>query len=120
MVPLLVSAGEVDGRLQQPGHRAAYSGHEPGQPENGPARMELQQQLRSLEAAAKDPESGKSKYCILQAEDEIAAIGTVVGAGWNGARAFTSTSGPGLSLMSEFIGFAYYAESRRSSLTCNV
>lgn len=57
-----------------------------------------------------DPETGKNKYCILQAEDELAAIGMVMGASWNGARAFTPTSGPGISLMSEFIGFAYYSE----------
>jgi 2-oxoglutarate/2-oxoacid ferredoxin oxidoreductase subunit alpha len=58
----------------------------------------------------KDPETGKNNYCILQAEDELAAIGMVIGASWNGARAFTSTSGPGISLMSELIGLAYYAE----------
>ncbi|MDJ0758671.1 MAG: 2-oxoacid:acceptor oxidoreductase subunit alpha [Woeseiaceae bacterium] len=58
----------------------------------------------------KDPETGKRTYCIIQAEDELAAIGMVLGASWNGARAFTPTSGPGISLMSEFIGFAYYAE----------
>ncbi len=46
----------------------------------------------------------------MQAEDEIASIGMIVGAGWNGARAFTATSGPGLSLMTEFIGLAYFAE----------
>lgn len=57
-----------------------------------------------------DPESGKRTYCIIQAEDELAAIGMVLGASWNGARAFTPTSGPGISLMSEFIGYAYYAE----------
>lgn len=57
-----------------------------------------------------DPESGKHNYCILQAEDELAAAGMVIGAGWMGARAFTPTSGPGISLMSEFIGLAYYAE----------
>lgn len=57
-----------------------------------------------------DPESGGKKFCIVQAEDELAAIGVVLGATWNGARAFTPTSGPGISLMSEFIGFAYYAE----------
>ena len=50
------------------------------------------------------------KFCIVQAEDELSAIGVVLGATWNGARAFTPTSGPGISLMSEFIGFAYYAE----------
>jgi 2-oxoglutarate ferredoxin oxidoreductase subunit alpha len=57
-----------------------------------------------------DPESGKNRYCVIQAEDELAAIGMVLGASWNGARAFTPTSGPGISLMSEFLGFAYYAE----------
>ena len=57
-----------------------------------------------------DEESGKRTYAIIQAEDELAAIGMVLGATWNGARAFTPTSGPGISLMSEFLGFAYYAE----------
>ncbi len=57
-----------------------------------------------------DEESGGKKFCIIQAEDELSAIGMVLGATWNGARAFTPTSGPGISLMSEFIGFAYYAE----------
>jgi len=57
-----------------------------------------------------DPESGEKRYCIIQAEDELAAAGMVLGANWVGARAFTPTSGPGISLMSEFIGFAYYAE----------
>jgi len=58
----------------------------------------------------KDPETGKNNYLIIQAEDELAAIGMVLGASWNGARAFTSTAGPGLSLMNELIGFGYYAE----------
>ena len=57
-----------------------------------------------------DPVTGKNKFAVVQAEDELASIGIVVGAGWNGARAFTSTSGPGISLMSEFIGLAYFAE----------
>ncbi|MEL7536273.1 MAG: 2-oxoacid:acceptor oxidoreductase subunit alpha [Pseudomonadota bacterium] len=57
-----------------------------------------------------DPETGDRKFCIIQAEDELAAIGMVLGASWAGARAFTPTSGPGISLMSEFIGFAYYSE----------
>ena len=57
-----------------------------------------------------DEESGGKKFCIVQAEDELAAIGVVLGATWMGARAFTPTSGPGISLMNEFIGFAYYAE----------
>jgi 2-oxoglutarate ferredoxin oxidoreductase subunit alpha len=58
----------------------------------------------------KDPETGEKNYCIIQAEDELAAAGMVLGANWVGARGFTPTSGPGISLMSEFIGFAYYAE----------
>ncbi|HEY3516266.1 MAG TPA: 2-oxoacid:acceptor oxidoreductase subunit alpha [Gammaproteobacteria bacterium] len=58
----------------------------------------------------KDPKTGERRYCVVQAEDELAAIGIVLGATWNGARAFTPTSGPGLSLMSEFLGYAYYAE----------
>ncbi len=57
-----------------------------------------------------DPETGKAKYASVQAEDELAAIGMVIGASWNGARAFTSTSGAGISLMNEFIGLAYFAE----------
>jgi 2-oxoglutarate ferredoxin oxidoreductase subunit alpha len=57
-----------------------------------------------------DPATGQNRYAIVQAEDEIASIGMVVGAGWNGARAFTATSGPGVSLMTEFIGLAYFAE----------
>ncbi|MCR9286565.1 MAG: 2-oxoacid:acceptor oxidoreductase subunit alpha [Bacteroidetes bacterium] len=57
-----------------------------------------------------DPKTGKKNYAIVQAEDELAAMGMVIGATWNGARAFTSTSGPGVSLMSEFIGLAYFAE----------
>jgi len=55
-------------------------------------------------------ENGKNKYCIIQAEDELAAAGLIIGAAWNGARAFTPTSGPGISLMAEWIGFAYYTE----------
>lgn len=57
-----------------------------------------------------EPGTGKARYAIVQAEDEIASIGIVVGAGWNGARAFTATSGPGVSLMTEFIGLSYFAE----------
>jgi 2-oxoglutarate ferredoxin oxidoreductase subunit alpha len=57
-----------------------------------------------------DPATGTHRYAIVQAEDELASIGMVVGAGWNGARAFTATSGPGISLMQEFIGLAYFAE----------
>ena len=57
-----------------------------------------------------DRATGKSKYAIVQAEDELASIGMVIGAAWNGARAFTATSGPGISLMQEFVGLAYFAE----------
>ena len=57
-----------------------------------------------------DDGTGRHNYAIVQAEDELASIGMVVGAGWNGARAFTATSGPGVSLMTEFIGLAYFAE----------
>lgn len=58
----------------------------------------------------RDPETKQKKFAILQAEDELAALGMVVGASWAGARAFTPTAGPGISLMNEFIGLAYYAE----------
>src|SRR5205814_419342 len=57
-----------------------------------------------------DGETGKAKYAIVQGEDELASIGIVIGASWNGARAFTATSGPGISLMTEFIGLSYFAE----------
>jgi 2-oxoglutarate ferredoxin oxidoreductase subunit alpha len=57
-----------------------------------------------------DAATGQNRFAIVQAEDEIASIGIVTGAGWNGARAFTATSGPGVSLMTEFIGLAYFAE----------
>jgi len=57
-----------------------------------------------------DPATGQHRFAIVQAEDELASIGMAVGAGWNGARAFTATSGPGVSLMTEFIGLAYFAE----------
>ncbi len=57
-----------------------------------------------------DPGTGKKKFSIVQAEDELAAIGIAIGAGWNGARAFTASSGPGVSLMQEFLGLAYFAE----------
>lgn len=58
----------------------------------------------------KDPETGKATYAVIQAEDELAAIGMVLGAGWAGARSMTATSGPGISLMAEFAGYAYFAE----------
>jgi 2-oxoglutarate/2-oxoacid ferredoxin oxidoreductase subunit alpha len=57
-----------------------------------------------------DKATGKNRFAIIQAEDELASIGMVIGAGWNGARAFTATSGPGISLMQEFLGLAYFAE----------
>ncbi len=57
-----------------------------------------------------DPGTGKKKFSIVQAEDELAAIGIAIGAGWNGARAFTASSGPGVSLMQEFLGLAYFSE----------
>ncbi len=61
-------------------------------------------------ATRQDPETGKNNFAVVQAEDELAAIGIVIGAAWNGARSFTATSGPGVSLMSEFLGLAYFAE----------
>jgi len=63
-----------------------------------------------LDELRRDPATGKPTYAVIQAEDELAAIGMVVGAGWAGARAATSTAGPGISLMSEFAGLAYFAE----------
>jgi 2-oxoglutarate/2-oxoacid ferredoxin oxidoreductase subunit alpha len=63
-----------------------------------------------LKKYRRDPETGKATYACIQAEDELAALGMVIGAGWMGARAVTSTAGPGMSLMSEFTGLAYYAE----------
>lgn len=57
-----------------------------------------------------DPETGEHKFAVIQAEDELSAIGMVIGANWNGARSFTATSGPGVSLMNEFLGLAYFAE----------
>ncbi len=58
----------------------------------------------------KDPETGNNNFAIIQAEDELSAIGMVIGSNWNGARSFTATSGPGVSLMQEFLGLAYFAE----------
>jgi len=57
-----------------------------------------------------DDDTGHNNFVVIQAEDELAAMGMVIGAGWNGARAFTATSGPGVSLMTEFLGLAYFAE----------
>lgn len=66
--------------------------------------------IKYCEKLRVDPVTGKNNFAIVQAEDELASIGMVVGAGWNGARSFTTTSGPGISLMQEFIGLAYFAE----------
>src|SRR5438094_1637384 len=66
--------------------------------------------IEYLKKYRKDPETGKATFAVIQAEDEIAALGMVIGAGWMGARAMTSTAGPGLSLMAEFTGLGYYAE----------
>jgi 2-oxoglutarate ferredoxin oxidoreductase subunit alpha len=66
--------------------------------------------MRQCERFRVEPETGKKRFAIVQAEDELAAIGIVIGAAWNGARAFTATSGPGISLMQEFLGLAYFAE----------
>ena len=66
--------------------------------------------IRYCQKLRVDPASGKNRYAIIQAEDELASIGIAIGANWNGARAFTATSGPGISLMTEFIGLAYFAE----------
>jgi len=63
-----------------------------------------------LKKYRRDPATGKATYAVIQAEDEIAALGMVIGAGWAGARAMTSTSGPGISLMAEFAGLGYYVE----------
>jgi 2-oxoglutarate ferredoxin oxidoreductase subunit alpha len=66
--------------------------------------------IEYLKKYRKDPETGKTTFAAIQAEDELAALGMVIGAGWMGARAMTSTAGPGISLMSEFTGLGYYAE----------
>lgn len=75
-----------------------------------PATSLAEQLSEYLPMLRKDPNSGKNTFAIVQAEDELAAIGMAVGAGWAGLRAMTSTSGPGLSLMTEFAGLAYYSE----------
>ncbi len=75
-----------------------------------PATSVMDAFKRLCEKYRRDAETGENNYLILQAEDELAAIGMVIGAMWNGARAFTSTAGPGISLMNELLGLAYYAE----------
>ena len=81
----------------------------PGIPSRPPPRSPRPSR-RHCKRLRHDKETGKAKYAIVQAEDELASIGIVIGAGWNGSRAFTSTSGPGISLMTEFIGLASFAE----------
>ena len=66
--------------------------------------------IEYLKKYRRDPETGEATYAVIQAEDELAALGMVIGAGWMGARAMTSTAGPGMSLMAEFTGLGYYAE----------
>ncbi|MFH1572914.1 MAG: 2-oxoacid:acceptor oxidoreductase subunit alpha [Acidobacteriota bacterium] len=75
-----------------------------------PSTSLVEQIIEYMKQYRIDPKSGKATFAIAQAEDELAAIGMVVGAGWAGARAMTSTSGPGISLMSEFVGLSYFAE----------
>jgi 2-oxoglutarate ferredoxin oxidoreductase subunit alpha len=75
-----------------------------------PASSLAESLVEHLPMLRKDPESGKKTYAVVQAEDELAAVGMAIGAGWAGLRSMTSTSGPGLSLMSEYAGLAYYAE----------
>jgi len=75
-----------------------------------PASSLAESIVEYLPTLRKDPETGKNTYAVVQAEDELAAIGMAVGAGWSGLRAMTSTSGPGLSLMTEYTGLGYYTE----------
>ncbi|MGH9673177.1 MAG: 2-oxoacid:acceptor oxidoreductase subunit alpha [Bryobacteraceae bacterium] len=75
-----------------------------------PSSSLVESMIGYLKRLRTDKETGKATYAVVQAEDELAAIGMVIGAGWAGARSMTSTAGPGVSLMSEFIGLAYYAE----------
>jgi 2-oxoglutarate ferredoxin oxidoreductase subunit alpha len=75
-----------------------------------PSSSLVEQMIDYMKDYRIDPETGKATFAIVQAEDELAAIGMVIGAGWAGARAMTSTSGPGISLMSEFTGLSYFAE----------
>ena len=75
-----------------------------------PASSLAESLLEYLPKLRKDPKTGKNTYAVVQAEDELAAIGMIIGAGFGGLRSMTSTSGPGISLMSEFAGLAYFAE----------
>jgi 2-oxoglutarate ferredoxin oxidoreductase subunit alpha len=75
-----------------------------------PSTSLVEQMIEYMRQYRIDPKTGKATFAIVQAEDELAAVGMVIGAGWAGARAMTSTSGPGISLMSEFVGLSYFAE----------
>jgi 2-oxoglutarate ferredoxin oxidoreductase subunit alpha len=75
-----------------------------------PSTSLIESLIGYLQQYRRDPVTGETTYAVVQAEDEIAAIGMVLGAGWAGARAMTSTSGPGISLMAEFVGYGYYTE----------
>ncbi len=75
-----------------------------------PSSSLVEQLIEYMNIHRLDPETGKPTFAIIQAEDELAALGMVIGAGWAGARSMTSTSGPGISLMSEFVGLSYFAE----------
>ncbi|MBL7164019.1 MAG: 2-oxoacid:acceptor oxidoreductase subunit alpha [Anaerolineales bacterium] len=75
-----------------------------------PATSLVESLNQYLPMLREDPQTGKSTYAVVQAEDELAAIGMAIGAGWGGLRSLTSTSGPGISLMAEYAGMAYYAE----------
>jgi 2-oxoglutarate ferredoxin oxidoreductase subunit alpha len=75
-----------------------------------PSSSLVEQMIDYMKQYRIDPETKKATFAIVQAEDELAALGMVIGAGWAGARAMTSTSGPGISLMAEFVGLAYFAE----------
>ena len=75
-----------------------------------PSSSLVEYMIGYLRRFRRDPESGKATYAVVQAEDELAAVGMVLGAGWAGARSVTSTSGPGISLMGEFVGLGYYTE----------
>ena len=116
-LPLRVkSLGKTSGHIMIDGNTAAalgcvYAGATVGAWYPITPSTSLMDAFKSFcERYRKDPDTGERRYCVVQAEDELAAIGIVLGATWNGARAFTPTSGPGLSLMSEFLGYAYYAE----------
>jgi 2-oxoglutarate ferredoxin oxidoreductase subunit alpha len=75
-----------------------------------PSTSIVEQMIAYMKKYRMDPQTGKPTFAIVQAEDELAAVGMVIGAGWAGARSMTATSGPGISLMSEFVGLAYFAE----------